>query len=316
MSILKNAVDSIALGLEDYETSKQDERRIVSCTRNIYAGILLLFKHRLSSLSTDNTDEALIKERVSPKIIDNKISWVGKGKKTVDYKSIKDRFESLGISVDWKKIDKINDYRNNVEHYFSNLEHTAIQGIISNSFIIIRDFISEQLNQDPKELLGSDSWSTLVNVHEVYEKEKQTCIELIKTIGFFSDAIKEAFSSYSCKECGSDLIYPREPNKDASENKFICKSCDAEFSYDEIVGFAVTNHFGWESYVAKTDGGDTPIADCPFCGGAYLYEEKICAECGESASHECDMCGSKIPLEELSEDDLCGYCAHQMSKDD
>lgn len=68
MSILKNAVDSIALGLEDYETSiaEEDERRIISCTRNIYAGILLLFKHKLSS-------------------IDNKLIWVGKkGKRKKD----------------------------------------------------------------------------------------------------------------------------------------------------------------------------------------------------------------------------------------
>lgn len=126
MSILKNAVDSIALGLEDYEASESDERRVVSCARNIYAGILLLFKYKLSSLSDPNTDEALIKEKVQPKVVDNKILWVGKGKKTVDYQSIKDRFDSLDIKVDWDRINKINDYRNNVEHYFSNLEHKAI----------------------------------------------------------------------------------------------------------------------------------------------------------------------------------------------
>ena len=49
VSILKNAIDSIAIGLEDYEST--DERRIVSSTRNIFAGILLLFKHKLCELS-------------------------------------------------------------------------------------------------------------------------------------------------------------------------------------------------------------------------------------------------------------------------
>jgi hypothetical protein len=80
--------------LENYETSTADERRMISCTRNIYAGILLLFKHKLSSLHDPNTDETLIKERVNPKVVDNKILWVGKGKKTLDYQNIKDRFES------------------------------------------------------------------------------------------------------------------------------------------------------------------------------------------------------------------------------
>jgi hypothetical protein len=33
VSILKNAVDSIAIGLEDFSSS--DQRRVISCTRNI-----------------------------------------------------------------------------------------------------------------------------------------------------------------------------------------------------------------------------------------------------------------------------------------
>ena len=68
MSILKNAVDSIAVGLEDY--SSPDERRIVSCTRNIFAGILLLFKYKLELLSPPGSDKALIKQRVLPALDD------------------------------------------------------------------------------------------------------------------------------------------------------------------------------------------------------------------------------------------------------
>ncbi len=316
MSILKNAVDSIALGLEDYEASESDERIVVSCARNIYAGILLLFKYKLSSLSDPNTDEALIKEKVQPKVVDNKILWVGKGKKTVDYQSIKDRFDSLDIKVDWDRINKINDYRNNVEHYFSNLEHKAIQGLISNSFLIIRDFIAEELQADPKECLGSDAWSILVEVHEVYEKEKADCVSSIESLDFFSDTILDAFVSYSCDGCGSDLIYPSHLNGDAIDSEFFCKSCETEFSYEEIVRPAIADYFEYDAYVAMTDGGDSPIADCPFCGGAYLYEEKICAECGESAAHECGFCGSEIIPGELSDEGLCGYCSHVLSKDD
>ncbi|MCX7092826.1 MAG: hypothetical protein NTY50_05175 [Methylobacter sp.] len=300
MSILKNAVDSIALGLEDYETSiaEEDERRIISCTRNIYAGILLLFKHKLSS-------------------IDNKLIWVGKkGKRTVNYQDIKDKFEELKITVNWDRIDKINDYRNEAEHYFSTLEHKAVQGLISNSFLIISDFVTEQLKQDPKELFGSDSWAILVEVHEVYEKEKEGCIGSMETLNFFSESICDAFVSYSCNECGSDLIYPDELNKEAIESQFVCKACDVTYSYEEIVSPAIEDHYYAETYLAMKDGGDSPIADCPFCGGAYLCEEKICAECGESAVHECELCGNDIPPEELSEDSLCGYCSHIMSKDD
>lgn len=78
MSILKNAVSSIIIGLEDY--SSLDERRVISCARNIFAGILLLFKHKLVLLSDSDSDEALIKQKVLPVTgVDKNIK--GKGKK-------------------------------------------------------------------------------------------------------------------------------------------------------------------------------------------------------------------------------------------
>ena len=121
MSILKNAIDSIAIGLEDYQCP--DERRIVSSTRNIFAGILLLFKHKLCELSPSDSDEALIKQRVLPEIdTTGAVRWIGKGNKTVDVQNIKERFESLGISIDWKRVERINKYRNDIEHYFSSLK--------------------------------------------------------------------------------------------------------------------------------------------------------------------------------------------------
>ena len=107
VSILKNAIDSIAIGLEDYEST--DQRRIVSSTRNIFAGILLLFKHKLCELSPPDSDEALIKQRVLPRLdATGAVNWIGKGKKTVDVINIEDRFKSLGIEVDWDRIKRIN----------------------------------------------------------------------------------------------------------------------------------------------------------------------------------------------------------------
>ncbi|MBW1777587.1 MAG: hypothetical protein JRJ54_08335, partial [Deltaproteobacteria bacterium] len=134
MSILKNAIDSIAIGLEDYQST--DERRIVSSARNIFAGILLLFKHKLCELSPAGSDEVLIKQKVLPEIdATGAVRWIGKGKKTVDVQNIRDRFESLGISVDWKRLERINKYRNNIEHYYSNLNTQSVQQLISDSFL-------------------------------------------------------------------------------------------------------------------------------------------------------------------------------------
>lgn len=315
MSILKNAIDSIAIGLEDYQAT--DERRIVSSTRNIFAGILLLFKHKLCELSPSDSDESLIKQRVLPEMDSTgAVRWIGKGKKTVDVQNIKERFESLEIDVDWNRLERINKYRNDIEHYFSTQNPQSVQRLISDSFLIIRDFISDHLNEDPKQLLGDVAWSVLIEVNEVYEKEKAVCGEAIESLEYFNEEIMAAFEGYSCNECGSGLIMPSNRNVEAIEVEFTCKSCGKSLPYEDIVKLAISDYFSHEVYLSHTDGGDSPIADCPECDGIYLYNEGICSSCGHVAEHECQRCGSAILPEELYSEPFCGYCAHVMSKDD
>lgn len=316
MSILKNAVDSIAVGLEDY--SSPDERRIISCTRNIFAGILLLFKYKLELLSSPGSDKALIKQRVLPAIdADGNLIWVGKGNKTVDVINIKQRFGSLGIEVDWKRITKINDFRNEIEHYYSSLSHEAVRSIVADTFVIIRDFIANHLSEDPKTVLGEQSWATLIEVSEVYEKEKTECEEAIERLGYFNDEIMNAFKAYSCNECGSSLIIPINNEGEACESEFVCKSCENKLPYESIVNLAIAEYYGHRVYLSYTDGDDTPTVDCPSCfDGTYLYEEQICSSCGYSAEHTCQRCGSPIIPSELTDSPFCGYCTYMMQKDD
>lgn len=313
MSILQNAVDSIAIGLEDFEST--DERRIISSTRNIFAGILLLFKHKLCELSPEGSDEALIKQRVLPEIdATGAVNWIGKGNKTVDVQNIKERFESLKISVDWKRLERINKYRNDIEHYYSTLNNDSVQQLISDSFIIIRDFIVDELGEDPKSLLGDTYWRILVDVNEVYAKEKQECDSTLEKLSYYSNEILHALQDYHCCECGSGLL-ETEDSDDATEATFKCRACGNETHYDAIVNDAVNDFYADAAYFAHKDGGDTPVIDCPLCGfGAYIFHEGICVSCGGSATHECVRCGSNIPPEEISDGDVCGYCAHMWEK--
>lgn len=315
MSILRNAIDSIAIGLEDYSSS--DQRRMVSCVRNVFAGILLLFKHKLSQLSPSGSDEALIKQQVLPVLGEGaELEWMGKGKKTVDVHGIRERFMSLKIDVDWKRIEKINDFRNDIEHYFSDQKQEAIRSLISDSFVVINDFIRKHLDADPKELLGDKAWAVLVEVNEVYEKEKAECISALQTLSFFNDEILNAFEGYSCGECGSGLIMPSIRGSEAISVDYECKSCSKALPYEEMVNAAVPEYYSYEIYLSHTDGGDSPLADCSECGGVYLYEQGVCASCGHNAEHKCQRCGSRILPEELVMEPFCGYCAHVMSKDD
>ncbi|MBT9538487.1 hypothetical protein [Thiobacillus sp.] len=315
MSILKNAIDSIAVGLEDY--SSPDQRRVISCTRNVFAGILLLFKYKLSILSSPGSDEALIKQRVLPVLDEgDRLEWKGKGTKTVDVQGIKERFESLNIDVDWKRIEKINNFRNDIEHYFSNLKHEAIRSLISDSFVIINDFIRKHLDEDPKALLGDGAWAVLIEVNEVYEREKDECTTALQSLSFFDGEILAAFDGYSCDECGSGLIMPSVREGEATDANYICKSCGKILPYEDMVRGAVSDRYSYEMYLSHTDGGDSPLADCPECSGIYLYAQSICATCGHTAEHECQRCGSTIRPEELSDESFCGYCSYVMSKDD
>ncbi|GAB4057798.1 hypothetical protein GCM10028811_05870 [Uliginosibacterium sediminicola] len=244
------------------------------------------------------------------------VEWKGKGSKTVDVQGIKERFESLKIDVDWKRIEKINSFRNDIEHYFSNLKHEAIQSLLSDTFLIINDFIRKHLNKDPKELLGDEAWSVLIEVNEVYEREREECLSALQSLNYFDDEILVAFEKYSCEECGSGLILSSVAGSEAINSNFTCKSCGKMLTYEELVNKAVTDHYSYEVYLSHTDGGGSPLADCPQCGGSYLYERGICASCGHTSEHTCQRCSSTIAPEELFFAPFCGYCAHVMSKDD
>ena len=316
MSILNNAIDSIKMGLEDYKSS--DPKRLISCTRNLFAGILLLFKHKLSQLSPANSDEALLKQRILPERDENgNVVWRGSGRKTVDVQQIKERLRSLNINVDWDRVDAINEFRNDIEHYHSTQSRDAARGLISNSFIVVRDFIAEHLGQDPKALLGDDAWNTLISVSEVYEREKAECVGTIENVPWNSEGLESALVEFKCSSCGSGLIKIENPHEDKEQNEFSCKSCGRTWQFEAIAEEAIESYFAGENYMAVTDGGDMATIPCPSCNkNTYIFEEKYCPLCGEEAEHTCKRCSSDIIPEELDGSGYCSYCSYISRKDD
>lgn len=150
--LLENAVESIKAGVKDYEQG--DHGRLLPSVRGIHAGILLLYKEALRRLSPANSDEVFIKAKILPKRdAQGNIYFVGEGKKTVDVQQIRERFESLGITTDWKRFDSITKVRNEVEHYYTNTSKRALQGLIADAFIVVRNFVTVELQVDPLTLL-------------------------------------------------------------------------------------------------------------------------------------------------------------------
>jgi hypothetical protein len=205
LSIIKNAINSIQIGIEDYEN--EDDRRSVSAVRNIFAGILLLYKEKLCQLSPDDNKELLIKQNIKPvQNDDGDIIFKGKDNKTVSVQTIKERFKSLNVVVDWVRFDEINKLRNNLEHYYITESPDAVREIVAKSFILIRNFIANHLNKDPQEVLGKKAWTALLKISEIYSAEKKTCKESIDTIDWKYNSVENSLIYLRCGKCLSSLI--------------------------------------------------------------------------------------------------------------
>jgi uncharacterized protein (DUF983 family) len=314
MDLLDNAIESIQVGVEDFNSGTR--LRLLSAVRNIHAGILLLYKEALRRMSPAGTNDVLMMARIVPsKDSSGKVIFIGECKKTADTQQIKERFETLGIKTDWKRFDRVNETRNEVEHLYPRLDQKGLEGLISNSFLLVRDFIATELHEDPLELLGEATWQSMLKVVEVYEKEKEESRKLIAEANWKFPAIQEGVLDLTCPSCGSGLLKPDE--NPLNEITLQCISCGEEQSPDSYVPEALASALSGEAYIAMTDGGDPPVVRCPECGEkAFLTEEWQCTLCDAEPEGKCAMCGNSIPVEELDSSPLCGYCAYISSKDD
>ena len=317
-TILANAVASVQIGVEDYLSD--DPRRVLSAVRNLSAGILLLFKERLRDLSPSDSDEVLIKQQIHPKRgASGTLVFLGTGKKTVDVYQIRERFASLGVTADWKRLDGVLRIRNDIEHYCTTEPTSRLKELLADSFIVMRDFITSELKREPLELLGEATWQTLLDVAMVYEKEIEEC-ELAKAlISWGTPGIEQVAQYLRCKHCGSELLKPVNPEVDSlAAIHFQCTACGKDSAYEDIAESAAEECFGADMYIAMTDGGDPPLVDCFECGRAtFLLEDEQCIVCGATPHHQrCAVCGASLSVEEQQFEGLCSYHHWQAMKND
>jgi hypothetical protein len=314
MDLLTNAIESIQVGVEDYKTGTRP--RLLSAVRNIHAGILLLYKESLRRESPDGSNEVLTMANILPsRDRDGRVIFVGVGTKTVDTKQIRERFVALNIATDWGRFERVATVRNDIEHRYPKLDQKALHGVISDSFVLVRDFIATELKDDPRELLGEEAWQAMLEVAEVYQREKQECDRLIASTAWASPVLKEGLAELTCNDCGSSLLRPIVNSY--GEVILQCSSCGEEQSPESYIPKALASALSGEVYIAMTDGGDPPIASCPECGAdAFLTEEWRCIVCGAEPEAKCARCSNPIPVEELDSSPFCGYCEYISNKDD
>ena len=320
-TIKQNAVDSIQLGIEDFQlANKGDNRRIISAARNIYAGILLLFKEKLVLESPSYDQELLIREKIIfKKDSSGNLLIQGNGKKTVDYRGIQERFDNLSIQVDWKILENIQKVRNDLEHYCTEKNGKQISKIISDTFIILNSFITEYLEEVPSDLLGEKTWKYIVNQADMYHLLQKTWYTHAENLNLSNRIIKENICNIHCPYCGFDL-FSITPDHENEENPPLeCVSCNREIPasvYRQLVADYLT------PIPDHTNPEEQTFCQCPECGkDTYLYSEDICLFCDQENLAYCSSCGEKIELFMLNGNDeqLCDNCNHMkysMDKDD
>lgn len=317
-TILKNAISSIQIGIEDYQSD--DSRRVLSAVRNISSGVLLLFKEKLRRLSPPDSNEVLIKQKIKPTISDGSVNFIGSGKKTVDVQQIKERFAGLDIDIDWGRVEKITKVRNDIEHYCTNESAGRLKELIADSFVIISSFLVSELELEPIEVLGENTWEVLLSTAEVYEKEKSDCQSQMSEVDWETDSLSLAIEKLRCPSCGSELIKPVDKNTDDPVwSNCFCSSCGGEFSLnDSIIEDVISEYYFSDMYLSFTDGGDPPYTNCHECGNeTFIYEEDVCVVCLAGRSHkECLICGASLDTSEQEFGGLCGYHHHIANKDD
>lgn len=293
MSLLQNAVYSIEAGIEDYRYG--DQKRSISAVRNVYAGILLLFKEKLIRLSPKNDPELLIKKRVIPqKNSKGSIEFIGSGKETVDYHDIQVRLKGLGVNVDWKRLDEIRHLRNDLEHYYTEKSPGLVKEILAKSFLIIRDFLTKELDESPVSLIDRDIWSILLEIEEVFSSEKEFCEASFKFFNWKYESINSAIKHAKCYFCDSSLVLliEHEPYNGSHFNerstKIRCNSCGERIDcWDHLFEQCLEELFYKELYVAATQGGVPPVGDCPECGmTTFVFEEGCCVACDYKPEHQ------------------------------
>ncbi|NVJ66197.1 MAG: hypothetical protein HWE16_06890 [Gammaproteobacteria bacterium] len=268
-------------------------------------------------MSPEDNPEILIKQYIRPVTDDaGRITFKGKGQKTVDVQSIKERFKSLDIVVNWSRFDEMNSLRNELEHYYSSASPGTVKEIISNSFILIRDFLTEHLNLDPQDLLGNEAWAVLLEINEIYTSEALKCSESLENIDWEFNTVKDSLKHLRCNKCHSSLVNAPSEGDEYPNISLNCKSCNHEFLFTEVVEQCIDELLAGKAHVAIKDGGESPYDECPECRqNTYIHAEEICVACEYTLEYtHCNLCEVPLGIDEQFNEGYCGYCEYKLGK--
>ena len=301
--IIDNGLGSIRVGLEDFKQGREsdDDARLTSAVRNVFAGILILAKGKLYTESPKDSQGILIRN-VQTIIVDGRFVVEPRGKNTIGYEEIKSRFEQLRIKFDWSEVDRVRAIRNDLEHFYHDGSRSKVREALADAATATRNLLI-LLELDPVRDLGEEWWNIMLGNQKLYSNELAVCRNTFSNINWINLTAEAASDHFSCKQCGSSLIRQSDAsNKEMADIYADCGACGSEFEMKELMEHSVRQQHYSELFEFQSQGGDPPVVRCPNCQDySLVMNANECAACGNKLEHEatwCDDCYNPISVEE------------------
>lgn len=332
--LYENAIISIQLGIEDFNLSQipsedgGNPNRALSSVRNLYAGLLLLFKFKITTcVDSDKLAYELIYN--PPRDIlphpdgNGGVIWRPDDKfqkTTIDLPKIEERFKSFAINVNWDAVNKIRECRNHLEHLHPKNTLGEVAGFVADLFPVLTDFITNELQEVPKTVLGP-AWEIMLQHTQFFIKQYNSCIDSWAYAGV-PKGMQEFLLECSCPECGSKLLAASAENIDAGETvsdndekfKFKCIACGEV----DLITPLLLAAFESEFFYWSPDGDEPTYEQCFSCGhDTFVISEQSCRWCEFELDYKfCKVCDNFLNQDDQDNGGYCGYCNHRMFKDD
>ena len=290
-SLLKNALDSIQIGFEDYFSIEQDNRRIISSIRNLHAGILLFLKWIIKRHTPGNSN-ALIMKNHKLRIDGDKILAVTQGGKTIGREEIIDRLKVVGINIDENQklfLNKIGRIRNAIEHHFSDHPEQELENSILDAFWLLKNFNEAYHTGSNQDFFGKESYNKLISLEVNYIKQKALC---------FSKWIELDFKKIQLRL--PDKIFDSGLGKYYPDLEKIIKSKNI-VDQDEIDFYASAIFF-------------FSSISCPICKSELVEPIKNNFSSEIEITMRCTSCDEKFILKDVLENYLEEYYAYEIMK--
>jgi hypothetical protein len=315
--LLRNAVYSIQLGVEDYHCD--DPRRPLSAARNFFAGVLLLAKYAILEAAPGADPDMLIGDKLKLVLDGNGgVKPVIQGSHTIGFAALVERLRDFQIEVDQPALKALDKLRNDIEHRYTTRTATDVREVIATVFPVVAD-LCRHIGREPQKILG-DAWSSMLKAKDLFNRELASCHATFAGVKWSASCL--ATAPLTCLVCASPLVSQEEPQSDDPERiEAICRSCGETFTGPEIVEHALEGLFGGDDYEAARDGsGWQTVHRCPSCErDTYLMDatDPGCALCGHDMGF-CDLCECQLGPDNVSmgNDSYCGPCDYRINKDD